>query len=481
MLGVNEIVEDVRERGDAAVRRVGAEARRRRAGARRAGRGRLPEEAILALADRVRRWHEAQRPARRPHGGRAGSRARAALGAARVRRDLRSARARLDARHVRRPGAGRRRRSGSSSRRRRPAPGSSRAAARLLGIDEVWALGGPHAIAAFAYGTWSIAHVDKIVGPGGPYVNEAKLARLARRRHRPARRPVRGGGAARPRRRSPARRARARRAGASTATTATCRIVEAGDDLEAALAEVERIAPEHLVLLGEAEALADRVRNAGAVFVGEWSPVPTGDYATGGEPRAADERLGALGRRARARDVPQAGDGAAADARGARARAADGRGARRRRGHACARRGGPAVKPLAPEFNAVPVGAVDGGARASRRPRSGRRSSASTGTCRRCRFRATRPGGDRGRARARERISRTAAIRASDAAIAEYAGVEPENVVLGAGADDLILLVRACVRRARRHGRDPAGADVPALPDRRAARRRRGRRRRRRC
>ena len=47
-----------------------------------------------------------------------------------------------------------------------------------------------------------------------------------------------------------------------------------GDDLEAALAEVERIAPEHLVLLGEAEALADRVRNAGAVFVGESRPVP---------------------------------------------------------------------------------------------------------------------------------------------------------------------------------------------------------------
>jgi histidinol dehydrogenase len=44
---------------------------------------------------------------------------------------------------------------------------------------------------------------------------------------------------------------------------------------------VERIAPEHLVLLGEAEALAPRVRNAGAVFVGEWSPVPSGDLGTG--------------------------------------------------------------------------------------------------------------------------------------------------------------------------------------------------------
>jgi histidinol dehydrogenase len=48
------------------------------------------------------------------------------------------------------------------------------------------------------------------------------------------------------------------------------------------LAEAEAVAPEHLVLLGEAEALADRVRNAGAVFVGRFSPVAAGDYATGG-------------------------------------------------------------------------------------------------------------------------------------------------------------------------------------------------------
>ena len=48
------------------------------------------------------------------------------------------------------------------------------------------------------------------------------------------------------------------------------------------LEEAEAIAPEHLVLLGDAELYADRVRNAGAVFVGPWSPVPAGDYATGG-------------------------------------------------------------------------------------------------------------------------------------------------------------------------------------------------------
>jgi histidinol dehydrogenase len=57
---------------------------------------------------------------------------------------------------------------------------------------------------------------------------------------------------------------------------AVCRVV-------GSLAEAEEIAPEHLVLLGEeAETLASQVRNAGAVFVGRWSPVPAGDYATGG-------------------------------------------------------------------------------------------------------------------------------------------------------------------------------------------------------
>ncbi len=49
------------------------------------------------------------------------------------------------------------------------------AAAELLGVDEVWVLGGPPAIAALAYGTETIARVDKIVGPGSGYVNEAKL------------------------------------------------------------------------------------------------------------------------------------------------------------------------------------------------------------------------------------------------------------------------------------------------------------------
>jgi histidinol dehydrogenase len=59
-----------------------------------------------------------------------------------------------------------------------------------------------------------------------------------------------------------------------------CEIL-AADDLEHALAEVEIRAPEHVVLLGEAESLAARIRNAGAVFVGAASPVAAGDLGTG--------------------------------------------------------------------------------------------------------------------------------------------------------------------------------------------------------
>ncbi|HXR10662.1 MAG TPA: histidinol dehydrogenase [Gaiellaceae bacterium] len=275
---VAEIVDDVRERGDAAVREWalrldGVEP------ARAEPAGDLPEEAILALADRVRRWHEAQRPADVRMEVEPGVELErrwtplASVGVY-VPRGLVSTLV-MCAVPAQVAGVGRIVVATPPS-----AAGLVAATARLLGIDEVWALGGPPAIAAFAYGTWSIARVDKIVGPGGPYVNEAKLA-VSRDvaidlPAGPSEVVVllgRGGD----RRLAELEIA----AQAEHGHDAVCRIVEAGDDLEAALAEVERIAPEHLVLLGEAEALADRVRNAGAVFVGAWSPVPSGDLGTG--------------------------------------------------------------------------------------------------------------------------------------------------------------------------------------------------------
>jgi len=144
------------------------------------------------------------------------------------------------------------------------------AAAELLGIQEVWALGGPQAIGWLAY----VRKVDKIVGPGNAYVNEAKLE-VSRDvaidlPGGPSEVVVVADGDADPRL-VELELAAQREHGQE----AVCKVVST-------LEEAEALAPEHLVLLGESEARAGEVRNAGAVFVGPWSPVPAGDYATGG-------------------------------------------------------------------------------------------------------------------------------------------------------------------------------------------------------
>jgi histidinol dehydrogenase len=165
-----------------------------------------------------------------------------------------------------------------------PPEGAERIAgvAELLGIADVWAIGGPQAIAALAYGTQTIPPVTKIVGPGNAFVNEAKLiASKDVAIDLPAGPSevvvlVTGQGYGDITMRELA-------AQAEHGPHSLCRIIDGEADLEAALDEVESIAPEHLVLLGEeAEALAPRVRHAGAVFVGPYSPVAAGDYATGG-------------------------------------------------------------------------------------------------------------------------------------------------------------------------------------------------------
>ena len=94
---------------------------------------------------------------------------------------------------------------------------------------------------------------------------------------------------------------------------------------------------------------------------------------------------------------------------------------------------------------------------------------------------STRPGAVAGALARDQRLSRAAGIATLRRAIADYAGVEPENVVLGAGADDLILLVRSRVRRARGTRSRSPRPDLSALPHRRRPGRRRGRRRRGRC
>jgi histidinol dehydrogenase len=237
----------------------------------------VPENAVLALADAVRRWHERQRPA--------DARLEVIAGVELERRWVpldsvgiyvpRGLVSTLVMCAVPAQVAG----VGEIVVCTPPAgAGPVAAAARLLGLGDVQALGGPQAIAWLAY----VRRVAKIVGPGNAFVNEAKLL-VARDvgidlAAGPSEVVVLAG------RRADRRAAELELAAqAEHGPDAVCRLVEADGDLEGALAEVERLAPEHLVLLGEdVEALAPRVRNAGAVFVGRSSPVAAGDYATGG-------------------------------------------------------------------------------------------------------------------------------------------------------------------------------------------------------
>jgi histidinol dehydrogenase len=260
------IVSEIKERGLDAVREWaleldGVEPARAEPDARD-----LPRDALLTLADRVRRWHEAQRPADLTLEVEPG----VTLERRWVPLDTvgvyvpRSLVSTLVMCVVPALTAGVRRLVVCTP---PDGAGTIAAAAELLGVEEVWALGGPQAIGFLAY----VERVDKIVGPGNAYVNDAKLEVS---RDVPIDLPggpsevvVLGDG-------DPRLIELELAAQREHGHEALCTVV---DSLE----EAERIAPEHLVLLGEAEAYADRVRNAGSVFVGPWSPVPAGDYATG--------------------------------------------------------------------------------------------------------------------------------------------------------------------------------------------------------
>jgi histidinol-phosphate aminotransferase len=192
------------------------------------------------------------------------------------------------------------------------------AACALLGITEVHAVGGAQAIAMLGYGTADCTAVDVITGPGNVYVAAAKrllsgrvavdaeagpteiaiiadhtadpalLAAdlVAQAEHDPLAACLlittdpgladrvdpelaAAVGAAR----------HAERVRAALAGQSACVLV---DDLDAALAVSDAWAPEHLEIQAQdAAALAGRVRNAGAVFVGPWAPVSLGDYLAG--------------------------------------------------------------------------------------------------------------------------------------------------------------------------------------------------------
>jgi histidinol dehydrogenase len=169
------------------------------------------------------------------------------------------------------------------------------AAARLCEVDAVYRVTGAQAIAALAYGTESIPRVDVIVGPGSLYVQEAKRQVFGAVGidgfNGPSDLTVIAGAGADTEALTLDLEAQAEH-GEGTLTVAVSddeRILDAlpgltihAEDMRAALAFAEALAPEHLQLAGEAaEALAPHVRQAGCLFVGNASGTAFGDYVAG--------------------------------------------------------------------------------------------------------------------------------------------------------------------------------------------------------
>jgi histidinol dehydrogenase len=192
------------------------------------------------------------------------------------------------------------------------------AAIRLLGIDEVYSVGGAQAVAALAYGTATIPAVDKIVGPGNIYVAQAKRMvfgtvdidmiagpseiliiadssappefiaadLLSQAEHDPLASSVLVTS-------SPAlaqkvqkelglqlqKLERKNTAGKSLRRFGAAIVVKS---IKAAAELANTIAPEHLeVMTRNPRKLLPLIKSAGAVFLGPWSPEPIGDYAAG--------------------------------------------------------------------------------------------------------------------------------------------------------------------------------------------------------
>lgn len=196
-------------------------------------------------------------------------------------------------------------------------------AAGLLGITEIWAIGGAGALGAMAYGLDDAGEllepVDTITGPGNIFVAMAKRALqgvvgvdgeagtteiaviaddtanpdyvaadlISQAEHDP------NAGSVlithSPALAAAVQEAITRRAATTkhservaTALTGPQSGVVLTDSLEASIAVADAYAAEHLEIHTEkAEVVAGRVRNAGAIFIGPYSPVPLGDYAAG--------------------------------------------------------------------------------------------------------------------------------------------------------------------------------------------------------
>ena len=192
------------------------------------------------------------------------------------------------------------------------------AAARIAGVSEIYRVGGAQAIAALAYGTETIAPVDKIVGPGNAYVVAAKRRvfgrvgidmvagpseilvvadgdndpawiaadLLSQAEHDPLAQSILIT--------DDAKLAQAVLKAAESALETLPRAAIAREswnqfgavivvgDLAEAPALVDRLAPEHVELaVADPEALARQITNAGAIFLGRYTPEAVGDYVGG--------------------------------------------------------------------------------------------------------------------------------------------------------------------------------------------------------
>jgi len=192
------------------------------------------------------------------------------------------------------------------------------AAAAIAGVDRVITIGGAQAVAALAYGTETIAKVDKIVGPGNIYVATAKRAvfgqvaidmiagpseilvicdgltdpdwiamdLFSQAEHDEQAQSILLCPDADYLTKVEASIARllptlARESIASVSLKNRGALIKVAD-LEEAIAVCNRIAPEHLELsVADPEALLPKVRHAGAIFMGRFTPEALGDYCAG--------------------------------------------------------------------------------------------------------------------------------------------------------------------------------------------------------
>jgi histidinol dehydrogenase len=201
------------------------------------------------------------------------------------------------------------------------------AAARLLGVDEVWAVGGAQAVALLAYGGVDVgdaagaelAPVDMITGPGNIYVTAAKricrsqvgidaeagpteIAILADRTADPVHvaadlisqaehdemaasvlvTPSVELAAATDRELALQLETTVHRERVTAALSGRQSATVLVDDIDAGIRVVNAYAAEHLeIQTVDAPQVANRIRSAGAIFIGAWSPVSLGDYCAG--------------------------------------------------------------------------------------------------------------------------------------------------------------------------------------------------------